>query len=235
MRLDDVQRPVIGKPIDDDVLDGFPLLRTDARQRARQRTPGVTHHGHVADERSQRPALLAAAGVGETHATLDAAARFDAGALPFVRHFGCLVHALRLTRFIIAAGPLITPAASVRRDELARIISRHAQPRSRPRRQPSGGGMLKTMSLLAPCPATTCSSVSAAQDRATEGIFEFSSQLAQRIAAALTWRTARVGFTFHVRPELQGLFGTDVGTCRCNPCIAWCTTAPVCAVARRTR
>ncbi len=45
------------------------------------------------------------------------------------------------------------------------------------------------------------------------GIFEFSSQLAQRIvAAAPTWRANRgVGFTFHMRPELQGLFGADVG------------------------
>jgi glycosyltransferase involved in cell wall biosynthesis len=45
------------------------------------------------------------------------------------------------------------------------------------------------------------------------GIFEFSSQLAQRIvAAAPAWRdTHGVGFTFHLRPELQGLFGADVG------------------------
>lgn len=45
------------------------------------------------------------------------------------------------------------------------------------------------------------------------GIFEFSSQLAQRIAAAAPlWREAHeVGFSFHLRPELQGLFGGDVG------------------------
>ncbi len=45
------------------------------------------------------------------------------------------------------------------------------------------------------------------------GIFEFSSQLAQRIAAAApAWRDSHgVGFTFHVRPELHGLFGADVG------------------------
>lgn len=45
------------------------------------------------------------------------------------------------------------------------------------------------------------------------GIFEFSSQLAQRIAAAAPlWRETRgIGFTFHLRPELQGLFGPDVG------------------------
>jgi glycosyltransferase involved in cell wall biosynthesis len=45
------------------------------------------------------------------------------------------------------------------------------------------------------------------------GIFEFSSQLARRIAAAApAWRdTHDVGFTFHLRPELQGLFGADVG------------------------
>jgi len=45
------------------------------------------------------------------------------------------------------------------------------------------------------------------------GIFEFSAQLAQRIAAAApAWREKHgVDFTFHVRPELQGLFGADVG------------------------
>ena len=45
------------------------------------------------------------------------------------------------------------------------------------------------------------------------GIFEFSSQLAQRIpAAAPAWRERDgVGFTFHLRPELQGAFGADVG------------------------
>ncbi|MBK7459102.1 MAG: glycosyltransferase family 4 protein [Betaproteobacteria bacterium] len=45
------------------------------------------------------------------------------------------------------------------------------------------------------------------------GIFEFSSQLARRIAqAAPAWReTLGVGFTFHLRPELQGLFGETVG------------------------
>jgi len=45
------------------------------------------------------------------------------------------------------------------------------------------------------------------------GIFEFSSQLARRIAAAAPlWREAHgVGFSFHLRPELEGLFGNDVG------------------------
>lgn len=45
------------------------------------------------------------------------------------------------------------------------------------------------------------------------GIFEFSSQLAQRIAAAApAWREQHgVGFAFHLRPELQGRFGADVG------------------------
>lgn len=45
------------------------------------------------------------------------------------------------------------------------------------------------------------------------GIFEFSSQLALRIAkAAPAWReTHGVGFTFHLRPELQGRFGEEVG------------------------
>ncbi len=45
------------------------------------------------------------------------------------------------------------------------------------------------------------------------GIFEFSSQLGQRIAqVAPAWReTLGVGFTFHLRPELQGLFGSEVG------------------------
>lgn len=44
------------------------------------------------------------------------------------------------------------------------------------------------------------------------GIFEFSSQLARRIAtAAPAWReTHGVGFTFHVRPDLTGVFGPDV-------------------------
>lgn len=45
------------------------------------------------------------------------------------------------------------------------------------------------------------------------GIFEFSSQLARRIAAAAPlWREAHgVEFSFHLRPELQGEFGDDVG------------------------
>ncbi len=45
------------------------------------------------------------------------------------------------------------------------------------------------------------------------GIFEFSSQLAQRIAqVAPHWRaTLGVGFTFHLRPELEGRFGSEVG------------------------
>lgn len=45
------------------------------------------------------------------------------------------------------------------------------------------------------------------------GIFEFSSQLAQRIAqVAPVWREKlSVGFTFHLRPELQGRFGDAVG------------------------
>lgn len=45
------------------------------------------------------------------------------------------------------------------------------------------------------------------------GIFEFSSQLAQRIASvAPSWReTLGVGFTFHLRPELAGQFGRNVG------------------------
>jgi len=45
------------------------------------------------------------------------------------------------------------------------------------------------------------------------GIFEFSRQLAQRVvAAAPAWReTLGVGFTFHLRPELQGVFGSGVG------------------------
>ena len=51
------------------------------------------------------------------------------------------------------------------------------------------------------------------------GIFEFSSQLAQRIAAAAPlWRqTHGVGFSFHLRPELQGLFGSDVGYLPLHP------------------
>jgi glycosyltransferase involved in cell wall biosynthesis len=51
------------------------------------------------------------------------------------------------------------------------------------------------------------------------GIFEFSSQLAQRIAAAAPhWRAAHgVGFSFHLRPELQGLFGGDVGYLPLHP------------------
>ncbi|MBL8288069.1 MAG: glycosyltransferase family 4 protein [Rubrivivax sp.] len=45
------------------------------------------------------------------------------------------------------------------------------------------------------------------------GIFEFSSQVGERIAAAApAWREAHgVGFTFHLRPELAGAFGADVG------------------------
>jgi glycosyltransferase involved in cell wall biosynthesis len=45
------------------------------------------------------------------------------------------------------------------------------------------------------------------------GIFEFSSQLALRIAReAPAWReTSGIGFTFHLRAELQGTFGPDVG------------------------
>jgi glycosyltransferase involved in cell wall biosynthesis len=45
------------------------------------------------------------------------------------------------------------------------------------------------------------------------GIFEFSRQLAQGIAvAAPAWREVHgVAFTFHLRPELQGIFGAEVG------------------------
>jgi glycosyltransferase involved in cell wall biosynthesis len=78
-----------------------------------------------------------------------------------------------------------------------------------------GGGHgvgLKTMGLLAPARREVLVSLgrSAPGDG---GVFEFSSQLAQRIvAAAPAWRaTHGVGFTFHLRPELQGLFGADVG------------------------
>ena len=50
------------------------------------------------------------------------------------------------------------------------------------------------------------------------GIFEFSSQLARRIAAAAPlWREAHgVEFSFHLRPELQGEFGDDVGYLEVN-------------------
>jgi glycosyltransferase involved in cell wall biosynthesis len=51
------------------------------------------------------------------------------------------------------------------------------------------------------------------------GIFEFSSQLAQRIAAvAPQWQAEHdVRFTFHLRSELQGLFGSDVGYAPLRP------------------
>ena len=68
------------------------------------------------------------------------------------------------------------------------------------------------MSLLAPAPREVLVSLGRSGP-GDGGIFEFSSQLGERIAAAApAWRDAHgVGFTFHVRPELLGRFGTDVG------------------------
>jgi len=60
------------------------------------------------------------------------------------------------------------------------------------------------------------------------GIFEFSSQIAQRIAhAAPSWRSLHgVGFAFHVRPELQGAFGPDVGYLPLQPLQRWVHRTP---------
>ena len=60
------------------------------------------------------------------------------------------------------------------------------------------------------------------------GIFEFSSQLGQRIAAAApAWKDQHgVAFTFHVRPELEGLFGADVGYSPLRPLQRWLHHTP---------
>jgi glycosyltransferase involved in cell wall biosynthesis len=60
------------------------------------------------------------------------------------------------------------------------------------------------------------------------GIFEYSSQLATRIArAAPAWREqARVGFTFHLRPELMGAFGTEVSYLPLRPMQRFVHRAP---------
>ena len=60
------------------------------------------------------------------------------------------------------------------------------------------------------------------------GIFEASSQLALRIAAAApAWRSLHdVGFTFHLRPELSGAFGPDVGYLPLQPVQRWVHRTP---------
>ncbi len=60
------------------------------------------------------------------------------------------------------------------------------------------------------------------------GIFEASSQIAQRIAAAApAWRSLHgVGFTFHVRPELAGTFGAEVGYLPLQPLQRWVHRTP---------
>ncbi len=60
------------------------------------------------------------------------------------------------------------------------------------------------------------------------GIFEASSQIAQRIAAAApAWRDMHgVGFTFHVKPELAGAFGNDVGYLLLQPMQRWVHRTP---------
>jgi len=79
------------------------------------------------------------------------------------------------------------------------------------RSSPAGERVL-TMALLPPVPHEVLVSLGRSSP-GDGGIFEFSSQLAQRIAqVAPSWRESQgVGFTFHLRPELLGVFGGDVG------------------------